>query len=171
MRKLFIILFTLLSVTAYAQTDLFNIHNNAAFEINIGGSNINGAKALFNGTEKFDIHDDNFNLDVGIGFCGIYLNLSGYPTKTIMLNGVKYTNATKFTWNLGYMIPIVSWLKVAPLFGSTKYNIELDSGTATVKEFDYGGIAEITIKRFVNIFGVFTKNTVSFGVGISLGNI
>lgn len=135
--------------------------------------------------------------DIGVGaslsICGVYVDflLAGPDNQNDKhVNDQVLPDDEAFTINVGYQIPILPWLRVAPIVGycQTNYgvidmstvNIHVNEGSSTgsiyhdyyVAErfhyFNYGGGLFIQPFKFLELYGVYTVRSAYGGIAINL---
>lgn len=106
------------------------------------------------------------------------------------VNAAQYNDSAALAINLGYMIPVLPWLRVMPLVGycqtnagitdASTVNVEVNENSASVyhdytvtpgtrnHRFNFGGGVEIRPIKWINIYGVYTYHAIYGGISLNL---
>ena len=184
--KKFAVLVVLFSITAInVQAQLFDLSNNEKdFSI---GLNIGVVGYHFNG--KIDKTYSGFGVGGSVSVKGIYMDFiyqSPEHRYSRKVAPMIYNDHTALTINLGYKLPVTSWLNITPLIGySNETQGKTDCSTINIdyqnhsvyhdydrehiqSHFNYGlGISVRPIK-FLEIGGVCTAHAVYGNISLSL---
>ena len=136
--------------------------------------------------------------DIGIGaslsFYGVYIDflLSGPEHKTDNhVNNTLWQDDEAWSLNVGYQIPILRWLRIAPIVGYAQENYGItDASTVNIAvnensgsiyhdyypqerfhHFNYGAGLFVQIGRYVELYGVGTRYAIYGGIGLNLTNL
>ena len=185
MKKIAILAVLLSMVTASAQAQWFDLSNNAKdFTL---GLNLGVVGYHFNGQIDKTYADFGYGISASLG--GIYLDFMYQSPEhrwTKQYQALKYRDHTALTINVGYKIPVLSWLNITPLIGySNETEGWTDCSTAHVdyesrsiyhdydretirNHFNYGlGISVKPIK-WLEIGGVCTAHAVYGNLSLNL---
>lgn len=138
-----------------------------------------------------DYQDFGWGLSASI--CGVYIDFLLSPPQhknDHHVNNTLWQDDEAFTINVGYQIPILPWLRIAPIIGycQTNYgitdmstvNIHVNEGShrgsiyhdyypqKRFHEFNYGGGLFLQPFKYVEIYGVYTVRSVYGGISLNL---
>lgn len=138
-------------------------------------------------------HTDYAGLGLGasLSVCGVYVDFLLSPPEHQHDNHVNQTlwnDDEAFTINVGYQIPITSWLRIAPIVGysQTNYgitdmstvNIEVNENSGSIyhdyypqerfHEFNFGGGLFIQPIKYAEIYAVGTRRAIYGGISLNL---
>ncbi|MBR1833993.1 MAG: hypothetical protein IJ785_00570 [Bacteroidales bacterium] len=182
--RLFIIFALLAFVGSSANAQWFDLANNKnrlTIGFQLGQAGV--------GTEY-----SGFGFGGSVSAFGIYLDalVSGPQHQNDNhVNSTRYMDDEAFTINLGYQIPVLPWLRIAPIIGycQTNYgytdmstvNVHVTEGSTRgsiyhdyypqkrFHEFNYGGGIFIQPFKYVEIYGVGTVRAIYGGISLSMG--
>lgn len=139
--------------------------------------------------------------DIGTGIslnvCGVYLDvLQAGPNHKYdnHIENKQYNDSTAFHINLGYQIPVLSWLRIAPMVGYCQTNAGItDASTININTdrdngFDFYHDYDVTPGtrrhyfnagvglfvqpiRWVDIYAIGTLHAIYGGISINMGSI
>lgn len=136
--------------------------------------------------------------DVGFGtslsFYGVYIDflLSGPDHKyDNHVNNTLWQDDVAWSINVGYQIPILRWLRIAPIIGYSQENYGVtDASTVNIEvsensgsmyhdyypmerfhSFNYGGALYVQLGRYVELYGVGTRHAVYGGIALNITNV
>lgn len=134
-----------------------------------------------------------FGWGVSASIVGVYVDflLSGPQHQNDKhVNNILWQDDEAFTINVGYQIPVLPWLRIAPIIGysQTNYgitdmstvNIHVNEGSTRgsiyhdyypqkrFHEFNYGGGLFIQPFKYVEIYGVYTVRSLYGGISLNL---
>lgn len=182
MKKTMMVL-AMMAIAVSASAQLFDFSsNNGRFTL---GLNI-GQCAY--GTEYED-----WGGGASLSVCGVYIDFLSVTPEHKYDNHVTntlYNDSAVFVINAGYQIPVLPWLRIAPIAGycqtnygitdATTVNIEVNENTAQMYHeyevtdgsrkhyFNYGAGLFIQPIRWVELYGIYTTNAIYGGISINL---
>ena len=111
---LFVVLFSMMTISAKAQWFDFSNNQRASIGLNLGvvGYDLN--------SQGLDKSIANFGIGANVSFAGIYVDFIYQNPEhrwDRKITEQEYLDQTALTINLGYQIPVLSWLYVTPLIG------------------------------------------------------
>ena len=133
-------------------------------------------------------------IGASVSVCGVYVDFLVSGPEYQYDNHVNQTlipDDEAFAINLGYQIPITSWLRIAPILGYSQTNEGvIDMSTVNIEvneysgsmyhdyyvrsrthEFNYGGGIFIQPIKYVELYGVCTRRAIYGGISLNLTSI
>lgn len=136
---------------------------------------------------------EDFGWGLSLSVCGVYVDclISGPQHENDHhVNQTLWEDDEAFTINVGYQIPILPWLRIAPIVGysQTNYgitdmstvNIHVDEGSHSgsiyhdyypqerFHEFNFGGGIFVQPFKYVEFYGVYTRRAIYGGISFNL---
>lgn len=180
-KTLFLSLLVAFTVSANAQW--FNLANNAGrftLGVNLGEVGLNCPYQAFGVGVSFSAYGGYIDFI----YAGPEHQFDNHVTAT------QYNDSAAFAINLGYMIPVLPWLRVMPMLGycqtnagitdASTVNIEVNDDNASMyhdynvtpgtrnHRFNFGAGIEIRPLKWFNIYGVYTNNAIYGGISLNL---
>lgn len=104
------------------------------------------------------------------------------------VNNILWQDDEAFTINLGYQIPVLPWLRIAPIIGYSQTNYGItDMSTVNIErgeysssiyhdyyiqkrfhEFNYGAGLFLQPFRYIELYGVYTARSIYGGISLNL---
>ncbi len=145
------------------------------------------------GAAGFPTDYEDLGLGVSLSCYGVYLDflLSGPQHQNDNhVNNTLWQDDEAWSINIGYQIPILKWLRIAPIIGYAQENYGVtDASTVNISvnensgsiyhdyypmerfhHFNYGGGLFVQLGRYVELYGVGTRYAVYGGIGLNITN-